>query len=142
MSMHLVKGLTTLQTGRRRKNKKVNLPDQQQLIRDCNAYNKQLRRSHRHDEQLTLEQYIDRLRGNNVKIKKEKPFVPYQTKHEPYRRETPHVPSLGHGVGNGYAKIPIKYTGTLIKGIAQTHKSNAVPVINQEEIIDIRHMRR
>lgn len=34
------------------------------------------------------------------------------------------------------------YTGTLIKGISQTHKSNAVPVISREEIIDIGKMRR
>ena len=35
-----------------------------------------------------------------------------------------------------------KYTGTLVKGISTLHKSNAVPVINQEEMIDIARMRR
>ena len=35
-----------------------------------------------------------------------------------------------------------EYTGTLIKGIATMHKSNAVPVINQEEATDIANMRR
>jgi hypothetical protein len=35
-----------------------------------------------------------------------------------------------------------KYTGTLIKGIATMHKSNAVPVINEEEMISISRMRR
>mgnify|MGYP006883080723 FL=1 len=35
-----------------------------------------------------------------------------------------------------------KYTGTLVKGIATMHKSNAVPVINQEEATDIANMRR
>lgn len=34
------------------------------------------------------------------------------------------------------------YTGTLIKGIATMHKSNAVPVISQEEATDISRMRR
>ena len=34
------------------------------------------------------------------------------------------------------------YTGTLIKGIATMHKSNAVPVINKEQAIDISNMRR
>ena len=34
------------------------------------------------------------------------------------------------------------YTGTLIKGLATTHKSNIVPVISQEEMIDIANMRR
>jgi hypothetical protein len=36
----------------------------------------------------------------------------------------------------------LKYTGTLVIGIAQTHKSNAVPVIDQQQIIDIARMRR
>ena len=35
-----------------------------------------------------------------------------------------------------------KYTGTLIKGIATMHKSNAVPILNQQEAIDISNMRR
>ena len=34
------------------------------------------------------------------------------------------------------------YTGTLIKGISTLHKSNAVPIISQEEAIDIANMRR
>jgi len=35
-----------------------------------------------------------------------------------------------------------EYTGTLVKGIATMHKSNAVPVINQEQATDIANMRR
>ena len=34
------------------------------------------------------------------------------------------------------------YTGTLIKGIATMHKSNAVPVINKEQATEISNMRR
>ena len=34
------------------------------------------------------------------------------------------------------------YTGTLVVGISCLHKSNAVPVINQQEILDIARMRR
>ena len=40
------------------------------------------------------------------------------------------------------AKENPKYTGTLVKGIATMHKSNAVPVINQKEAEDIAKMRR
>jgi hypothetical protein len=36
----------------------------------------------------------------------------------------------------------LKYTGSLIKGIATMHKSNAVPVINEEQMKDISRMRR
>ena len=39
-------------------------------------------------------------------------------------------------------KEPMRYTGTLVKGIATMHKSNAVPVINREEATDIARMRR
>jgi hypothetical protein len=39
-------------------------------------------------------------------------------------------------------KQPLRYTGTLIKGIATMHKSNAVPVINEEEMVSISQMRR
>jgi hypothetical protein len=39
-------------------------------------------------------------------------------------------------------KESLKYTGTLVKGIATMHKSNAVPVIDQEQMKDISRMRR
>ena len=39
-------------------------------------------------------------------------------------------------------KETMKYTGTLVKGIATMHKSNAVPVISQEEATEIANMRR
>ena len=39
-------------------------------------------------------------------------------------------------------KESMKYTGTLVKGIATMHKSNAVPVIDEEQMKDISRMRR
>ena len=44
--------------------------------------------------------------------------------------------------GSGSAKERMQYTGTLIKGIATMHKSNAVPIINDQEAKDIARMRR
>jgi hypothetical protein len=69
------------------------------------------------------------------------------------------LPSLSYGprVGAGDArkiqslnsdkiftekKESLMYTGTLVKGIATMHKSNAVPVINEEQMKDISRMRR
>jgi len=46
--------------------------------------------------------------------------------------------SKGACIGPEYKK----YTGTLIKGISCLHKSNAVPILNKEDIIDIARMRR
>ena len=45
-------------------------------------------------------------------------------------------------VGNGFKRDEDKYTGTLIVGIATMHKSNSVPVINQNQAEEIARMRR
>lgn len=44
--------------------------------------------------------------------------------------------------GSGAKRHENKYTGTLVKGIATMHKSNAVPVISKEDAINIANMRR
>lgn len=46
------------------------------------------------------------------------------------------------GSGKGDRKEPMKYTGTLIKGIATMHKSNAVPIMNKEQATEISRMAR
>ena len=58
------------------------------------------------------------------------------------RNTTAHIKSVDTGAGVATKKESPKYTGTLIKGIATMHKSNAVPVINQEEAEAISKMRR
>jgi hypothetical protein len=61
---------------------------------------------------------------------------------KPYVRETKHYPSL-NSIGGSTAKPAQKvYTGTLIKGIATMHKSNAIPILNQEQAIEVASMRR
>ena len=70
-----------------------------------------------------------------------KEFVDYKPS-TTYRRETAHVPSLDTGAHVVDKKESMRYTGTLVKGIATMHKSNAVPVINQEEATAISNMRR
>ena len=51
-------------------------------------------------------------------------------------------PSMSSMKGNTNKKEPMKYTGTLVTGIAQMHKSNAVPIINKEQAIEVAKMRR
>jgi hypothetical protein len=58
------------------------------------------------------------------------------------RNTTSHIKSLDTGLGVAAKKEPPRYTGTLIKGVSQMHKSNAVPVIDEEHIKDIARMRR
>lgn len=60
----------------------------------------------------------------------------------PYRRETPHYPSLGSHQGTCTKSEGVKYTGTAMMGIATLHKSNAVPVFSHEDAVEISRMRR
>ena len=60
----------------------------------------------------------------------------------PEHRSTSHIKSLDTGLGVATKKESPKYTGTLIKGIATMHKSNAVPILNEEDAIAISKMRR
>lgn len=58
------------------------------------------------------------------------------------RNTTAHIPSRSTE-GGGATLPPAKvYTGTMVKGIATMHKSNAVPVFSDEQAIDISRMRR
>jgi len=57
------------------------------------------------------------------------------------RNTTAHLKSVDTG-GNATLKAPNVYTGTMVKGIATMHKSNAVPVFSDQEAVDISKMRR
>jgi hypothetical protein len=52
------------------------------------------------------------------------------------------IPSLPFSGGACTMPAPKVYTGTMVKGIATMHKSNAVPVFSDEEAVDISKMRR
>ena len=64
--------------------------------------------------------------------------------HPRYERDDPtrNIKSLESTWATCAKPADRKYTGTLIKGIATMHKSNAVPVINEEEMVSISRMRR
>ena len=92
----------------------------------------------------TFEQFLDYVHGK--KVRGSKTIAEPLQRPMPAYRETEHIPSLPmstEGMQNACAKRePNRYTGTLIKGIATMHKSNAVPVINDEQARDISRMRR
>ena len=58
------------------------------------------------------------------------------------RNTTAHLKSLNSGLGNATLAPAKVYTGTMVKGIATMHKSNAVPVFSNEQAVDISRMRR
>ncbi len=138
MTMHLAQGLTTTKTSQT-KRKKLTKAELFQLKEDHSAYNKRMRQSHCHQLRTTFEEYIDYVHGRRKNPTK---FTEYQAPKQ-YRRETPHIPSLGSGVGNGFVRTPQIYTGDLICGVATMHKSNAVPVMRgTKQAEEIAKMRR
>ena len=64
------------------------------------------------------------------------------SKRASFRRSMPEYPSCPDTAGVAARVEPQRYTGTLVKGIGTMHKSNAVPIINDEEMKDIARMRR
>ena len=59
-----------------------------------------------------------------------------------YRGDDIHYPSVDGG-GCATAKPDqLSYTGTLVKGIGTMHKSNAIPVIDEQQMKDLASMRR
>jgi hypothetical protein len=59
-----------------------------------------------------------------------------------YKSTKPSVPLSNKVCSNGTAKERKEYTGTLVKGIATMHKSNAVPITTSEQAIEVSAMRR
>lgn len=146
MTMHLAQGLSTLKTSKPKASKltKTQLKKYREELRN---YNKRMKQSHQHDQCMDIEQYIAWVRGETkrkrpAQYKTSSEVTTYEWKMPAGVRETPEYKSLDTGVGNAYAEPKKEYTGTLIKGISQMHKSNAVPVISNDEIIDIASMRR
>jgi len=147
MTMHLAKGFSTLNT-RKPQQKKLTTAQQEKLIEEHRLFNKRMKQAGRHSERMTFEEYVDYVYGKAPKAPKAERQAATEVKTFEWRvpryvRETKTYASHS-GFGSGVAaKAERKeYTGTLVKGIATLHKSNAVPVINQEEAEMISKMRR
>ena len=52
------------------------------------------------------------------------------------RRSTPEYPSVPDTVGVAPRGRKPRYTGTLVRGISTMHKSNAVPIIDEQQMKD------
>ena len=142
MTMHLAQGLSTTRTSKPKK-KKLSQAQLEKLRVQWRHHNKDMRRKHMHSFQFAeFEDYVKYIRGEYKPKPRKEEFREYKPDLG-YRRETRHIPSsdmLPTGIAT--KPEPKVYTGTLIKGIATMHKSNAVPVINDEQAKDIARMRR
>ena len=145
MTMHLARGLSTIYTGKR-KQKKITKAQHEKFAEEHRLFNKRMKQEGRHKERVTLEEYIERVYNCGEKSKhSSKQYAPEVNTYVhklPDTSRGKQYKSLDSGKGIAVKQESIKYTGDLIKGIATMHKSNAVPVINDEEAKSISQMRR
>lgn len=134
--MHLQRGLSSLST--RKFKTKLTKSKLDSMNTDWREHNKFLKSIH--CATITFDQYVDyrlgRVKAKRTMGKYVAPVI--------YSRETPSIPSLSivSSPDSCAKRENRKYTGTLVKGIATMHKSNAVPVIDEEQMKDISRMRR
>lgn len=142
MTMHLVQGMSTLNTKKRKKKLTQKKIDQMQV--EWRQYNKRMRQSGCHSAQFEeFEDYIAYVMGTYKPKKNAKSEETYTPKKSEYYRKTEHIPSRGDGIGNGFAKERNQYTGDLIVGIGTMHKSNAVPIMRgTKQAEELAKMRR
>lgn len=139
MTMHLEGPWLSTTSSRKRYTNRTK-KDQARFEEEHRQYNKRMRQEGRHDEMMSLADYDLYVRGilSKGKIMARGNYEPPKS----YHRETPKIPSLPFS--GDICALPQRkeYTGTLIKGIATMHKSNAVPVISDEQAVEISKMRR
>jgi len=135
--MHLVRGMSTIRNSK--PTFKLTKRKRAEWEFDWMADNKQ--RKAEGMAKITFEEYCLNRIG---KVKLPKPEFKALTFSNTTPRYVDRVehPSLGIVAGNTDKRESLKYTGTLVKGIATMHKSNAVPVIDEEQMKDISRMRR
>lgn len=142
MTMHLTQPyLTTLNT-RKRKQKptKAKIAQWREEHRLYNKENKRYR-----IDPITFDEYVDMVYGK-VREKKQfnkldsKPTLAQERINE-YKQKYPSKITFGSSSSCAKKDAP-KYTGDLVKGVATMHKSNAVPVIDDQHMKDLANMRR
>ena len=132
MTMHLMSHAYSTISTKKRKSKGVTI--NAKYAKEFREHNKLMRKIG--CKEKSLEEYITYRQGKFKPELKGTPLPKYEISN--HREKYP----SGDGIGTTYARKEQVYTGTLITGIATMHKSNAVPIINKEQAIDIANMRR
>ncbi len=132
MTMQLMSHAYTTTSTKKRKNKPVTI--NAKYAAEFREHNKFMRRIG--CKEKSLDEYIQYRQGNYKPALKGTPMPKYEISN--HREKYP----SGDGIGTTYARKENVYTGTLIKGIATMHKSNAVPIMNDEQAIEVATMRR
>jgi hypothetical protein len=132
MTMHLMSHAYT--TTNTKKRKTTNKGVSAKYAQDWVDYNKQMKRIG--CKTKTFDEYVQYRQGNYKPKLRGTPLPDYPV--SDHRQKYP----SGDGLGVTFARKENTYTGTLIKGIATMHKSNAVPIMNDEQAIEVARMRR
>lgn len=132
MTMQLLGPAFTTTSTKKRKSKPITV--NAKFAKEFREYNKQMKRCGLKEK--TVDEYIAYRQGKYKPALRGTPLPKYQT--SDHREKYP----SGEGIGVTFARKENVYTGTLIKGIATMHKSNAVPIMNDEQAVEVARMRR
>ena len=134
MTMSLVRGLTTLNTKKRKS--KMTKAKHERLVQQHREHNKRMKQLNCHGNIMTFDEYVDYVHGT-YKPKNKPTATNYSwSDHHGYTRQTEHIPSLTTEASFSPAtkKESMQYTGERkLVGIAMMHKSNLVPVFADED---------
>ena len=132
MTMHLMRGMTSLNT-KKNKKKKLTLGKIAKFQEQMFAHNKDLRRKGLHNLQMDLQEFIDYCHGE-YKPKPRADSTKTSKNESTYRRITPDIPSGNESFAPCVKKESQQYTGERrLVGIAMMHKSNLVPVFADDD---------
>lgn len=135
MTMSLVRGMTTLNT-KKRKASKMTKSKHERLVKEHREHNKRMKQLNCHGNIMTFDEYVDYVHGN-YKAKSKPTATNFSwSDHNGYTRSSPHVPSYTSEASFAPAtkKEPMQYTGERkLVGIAMMHKSNLVPVFADDD---------
>ena len=138
MTMHLARGLSTINTRMPKKKTKYTKSQIEKWTVEMKAYNKRMRQIHAHDLQMTLDDYIEYIHGRYKSKKKTETVMnmPWHYSGPTVVRDVPHIPSYVSkgGFEPCTKKEPMQYTGERrLVGIATMHKSNMVPIFADDD---------
>ena len=135
MTMHLVKGMTTLNTKKNKSKAKLTLGKIAKYEELMRKHNKEMKRLNCTNLIMNLKEYIDYCQGNYKPKSKPTTSTPWHDSGT-YRKEDQHVPSLNSSKSFDPCtkKETLKYTGERrLVGIATMHKSNMVPIFADDD---------
>ncbi len=136
MTMHLARGLTTLNT--KKPKRQITKAKMKRWAEELRLYNKDMKRLGMHSHRMTMEQYVEYVHGNFTPKQRSTTVMstPWHQAGVSYERKTEHIPSGKSSASFAPAtkKEPMQYTGKRrLIGIATMHKSNMVPIFADDE---------